>query len=372
MRVLLVSKACIVGQYQSKLEALAQHKDMELTVVVPAFWKDERGKVAFERGFTRGYSLRIEPMALNGHFHLHYYPTLPAIIRTLQPQVVHIDEEPYNLATFHALRAARSVGAQCLFFTWQNIQRRYPPPFSWFENYVYKQCSYAIAGNRAAADVLRAKKYAGPIRVIPQFGVDLDRYAPQADQEARTGSFRIGFVGRLVQQKGPQVLMRAAARLQGDWELLFVGSGPMETHLKTLADELRIGTRVHFEPWMTSAQLPSMYRRMDVLVLPSSTQSNWKEQFGRVLIEAMASVVPVIGSDCGEIPTIIGDAGLIFHENDVDALVSHLERLQCDPALRAQLGKRGWERVLRYYTQQHIADETYQVYCEMTQNASVS
>jgi glycosyltransferase involved in cell wall biosynthesis len=91
-----------------------------------------------------------------------------------------------------------------------------------------------------------------------------------------------------------------------------------------------------------------------------------------VLIEAMASVVPVVGSDCGEIPIIVGDAGLIFHENDVDALVPQLQRLQCDPALRAQLGKRGWERVLRYYTQQHIADETYQVYCEMAQNASVS
>jgi glycosyltransferase involved in cell wall biosynthesis len=207
--------------------------------------------------------------------------------------------------------------------------------------------------------------------VIPQFGVDLERYTPHVDQGPWNGPFRIGFAGRLVPQKGPQVLMRAAARLPGDWQLLFIGSGPMEKDLKTLAEELQIGARVQFEPWVASAEMPPMYQRIDVLVLPSSTLPSWKEQFGRVLIEAMASAIPVIGSDCGEIPTIIGDTGLVFHENDIDGLVSHLQRLQCDPPLRAQLGNRAWERVLRYYTQDHIADETFQVYCEMAKNSSV-
>ncbi len=370
MRVLLVSKACIVGQYQSKLEALARQEDIELTVVVPPFWKDERGQVAFERCFTRGYALRIEPMTLNGHFHLHFYPTLPSIMQSVQPDIVHIDEEPYNLATFHALRAANAVGAASLFFTWQNMLRRYPPPFSWFEGYAYRHCAYAIAGNRAAADVLRAKKYAGPIRVIPQFGVDLKRYAPQPEAERQDGPFCIGFVGRLVEEKGPQVLMRAAAGLQGEWRLLFVGSGPMETRLKSLAHELHIYERVQFEPWTASRNMPSVYHRMDVLVLPSLAQPNWKEQFGRVLIEAMASMVPVIGSECGEIPLLIGDAGLTFRENDVQGLSAQLETLRRDTGLRAQLGIRGRNRVRLHYTQQRIADETYQVYLEIARGAN--
>ncbi len=365
MRVLLVSKACIVGQYQSKLEALAQQEDMELTVVVPPYWKDERGQVNFERGFTRGFDLRVEPMALNGHFHLHFYPTLPAILQSVRPQIVHIDEEPYNLATFHALRAANAVRAASIFFTWQNLLRRYPPPFSWFEGYAYKHCAYAIAGNRAAADVLRAKKYTGPIRVIPQFGVDLERNMPPPDHERQDGPFRIGFVGRLVEEKGPQVLMRAAARLQGEWQLLYIGSGPMESRLKMLASELHIHERVQFEPWTASKNMPSVYHRMDVLVLPSLTQINWMEQFGRVLIEAMASMVPVVGSECGEIPSIIGDAGLTFRENDIEGLTRRLDTLRRDMDLRAQLGKRGWERVRQHYTQQHVADETYRVYLEL-------
>jgi glycosyltransferase involved in cell wall biosynthesis len=361
----MISKACIVSQYQSKLEALAQHKDMELTVVVPPYWKDERGRMDFERSLTRGYTLRIEPMRLNGHFHLHWFPTLPGLVRTTRPDIVHIDEEPYNLATFHALRAAEAVGAKSLFFTWQNLQRRYPFPFSWFESYALKHSAYAIAGNCAAADVLRAKKYRGPIRVIPQFGVDLDRFVPRPDSGPRTGPFRIGFVGRLVQEKGPQLLMHAAAGLQAEWELLFVGSGPMQAQLAALAEELGINGRVQFEPWVSSDRMPSMYQRMDALVLPSLTRPNWKEQFGRVLIEAMACGLPVVGSDCGEIPNVIGDAGLVFHENDPDALRACLEMLQCDPISRAKLGKRGWERVLRRYTQDQIAEQTYQVYWEM-------
>ncbi len=361
----MVSKACIVGQYQSKLEALAQHKDIQLTVVVPPYWKDERGRMDFERGFTRGYDLRIEPMRLNGHFHLHYYPTLPGLVRTTRPHIVHIDEEPYNLATFHAMQSARVVGAKSLFFTWQNLQRRYPFPFSWFESYAFKHCTYAIAGNRAAGDVLRAKKYRGPIRVIPQFGINLDQFVPRPDHGSRTGPFRIGFVGRLVAEKGPQVLMHAAAGVQGDWELLFVGSGPMQANLVALASELGISGRVQFEPWVPSDRMPSLYHRMDTLVLPSLTRPNWKEQFGRVLIEAMACALPVIGSDCGEIPNVIGDAGLIFHENDADALRARLEMLRCDPVSQAELGKRGWEHVLRHYAQDQIAEQTYQVYCEM-------
>src|SRR5512141_2104067 len=112
VRVLMVSKACIVGQYQTKLMALARHRDLELTVVVPPFWKDERGVVPLERSFTDGYNLRVEPLRLNGHFHTHFYPTLPRVIAQVRPEIVHIDEEPYNLASLLALRAAQAVEAR--------------------------------------------------------------------------------------------------------------------------------------------------------------------------------------------------------------------------------------------------------------------
>jgi glycosyltransferase involved in cell wall biosynthesis len=97
-------------------------------------------------------------------------------------------------------------------------------------------------------------------------------------------------------------------------------------------------------------------------VLPSRTRPNWKEQFGRALVEAMACEVPVVGSDSGEIPNVIGDAGLVFPEGDVAALAGHLRRLQDSQDMRRDLGRRGRARVLDRFTQARVAEQTYQLY----------
>jgi glycosyltransferase involved in cell wall biosynthesis len=379
MRVLMVSKACVVGQYQVKLEELARQPDLELTVVVPPYWRDERGVIPLERVHTKGYTLLVEPMRFNGQFHLHYYPTLPEIIHSVQPNLVHIDEEPYNFASFLALRAARHEHAKTLFFTWQNILRRYPLPFSWIESYIFRHTDFAIAGNAEAVDVLRAKGYRGELSVIPQFGVDAELFSPanypttQLPNPPTTQPFCIGYAGgRLVQEKGIDVLLRAVAGLPGNWELRLLGSGPDKSRLQALARELEIDARVRFDPPIPSTKVTQYLRQLDLAVLPSLTRPNWKEQFGRVLIEAMACEVPVIGSNCGEIPKVIDDVGLIFPEGDVAALCAHIESLQHDPARRRELGQRGRARVLEHFTQAHIAAKTYAVYrliLEEPQNA---
>ena len=108
MRVSMLSKACIVGIYQRKLEAIAR-QGVELTALVPPSWQDERGEQALERSYTEGYRLRTIPIRFNGSYHLHHYPTLGAQLRAARPDIVHIDEEPYNLATWQALYQARRL-----------------------------------------------------------------------------------------------------------------------------------------------------------------------------------------------------------------------------------------------------------------------
>jgi glycosyltransferase involved in cell wall biosynthesis len=108
-----------------------------------------------------------------------------------------------------------------------------------------------------------------------------------------------------------------------------------------------------------------MYHQLDALVLPSETRHNWKEQFGRTLVEAMASGVPVIGSDSGAIPDVIGDAGLIFHEGNIEELTAALTRLRDDAALVQRLCVAGRARVLERFTHEQIAAETVEVYREM-------
>jgi glycosyltransferase involved in cell wall biosynthesis len=267
------------------------------------------------------------------------------------------------------------------FFTWQNLNRRYPPPFAHFEQANYRRARLAIAGSADAATVLRAKGYAGEIAVIPQFGVDEGIFqrrgaenaagkqgrSLQSGESAPIGvhprpAFRVGYAGGLVQEKGVDLLIRACAALGVEWELLLAGEGAEDAALAALAAELRVATRVKFAGKYVSNQMPDFYNQIDVLVLPSRTQANWKEQFGRVLVEAMACEVPVVGSNSGEIPHVIGDAGLIFPEGEVEALAGHLNRLANDPNLRRRFGARGRQRVLAHYTMGRVAEETVAAY----------
>ncbi|RLC82639.1 MAG: glycosyl transferase family 1 [Chloroflexi bacterium] len=362
MRVLMVSKACVLKAYRKKLEELAK-LGVEIYLVVPSCWRDERGVLPLEEG-EDGYQMLVDKLAFNGHYHLHFYPRLARYMREVKPDIVHIDEEPYNLATFQAMWLAQREEAKALFFTWQNLCRLYPPPFSWMERYNYRHASWAIAGNQEAVRVLRRKGYTGKVSVIPQFGVDEEIFHP-ADGKSESVPFTIGFVGRLVEEKGVHLLLRAVAKMQAPWRLRILGTGPWQLRLEELAVELGIAGEVSFEHQLPSLQLPDFYRSLDVLVLPSITKPNWKEQFGRVLVEAMACGVPVIGSSCGEIPNVVGEAGLIFPEGDVDALRDALERLRLDEGLRRSLSLQGRRRVLENYTQKIIAAKTFEVYQEL-------
>jgi glycosyltransferase involved in cell wall biosynthesis len=366
MRVLMLSKACVVGIYQRKLEAIAA-RGVELLVLVPPMWRDERGEQRLERVYTQGYRLETTPIALNGSFHLHFYPQLAAHMQAFRPDIVHIDEEPYNLSTWHALFEAKRVGAKTLFFSWQNINRTYPPPFRWGEQRVLHSVDYAIFGTESTEAVWRAKGYSGAARVIPQFGVDTELFEPgDTRRYAITEKpFTIGYFGRLVEEKGVDLLIRAAARLPDAWRMRIIGSGPVGGALKNLAYELDVADRVEFCDPIPSVEMPPQYRSLDAFVLPSCTRSNWKEQFGRVLVEAMASGVPVIGSSSGAIPDVIGDAGLTFTEGDVDMLSDNLRRLQSNPLLAGALRDAGRTRVLSHFTHEHVAEATVAVYQEL-------
>ncbi|MDW7992018.1 MAG: glycosyltransferase family 4 protein [Anaerolineae bacterium] len=359
MRVLLVSKACVVGIYQRKLEEIAR-LGVTLWAVVPPYWKDERGVLPLERAHTQGYELVVETMALNGHFHLHFYPHLARRIREFRPDIVHLDEEPYNLATFHGMVLARRAGCRTLWFSWQNLRRRYPPPFSFFERYCLRHADGAIVGSETAARVWRAKGYRGPLAIIPQFGVDPQLFVPSPRSHVRE-EFVVGFAGRLVQEKGVDLLLEALRGLP-DARLEILGSGPLRAALEEHAAAMGLTGRVAFLGTLPSTQIVEFYHRLDVLVLPSRSRPNWTEQFGRVLVEAMACSVPVVGSTCGEIPHVIGDAGLLFPEGDAEALREALRQLQADPALRLELGRRGRERVLARYTHARVAAQTVEMY----------
>jgi len=372
----MVSKALVVGAYQRKAEEIADC-GVDLTVLIPPFWKDARGHQAAEERHVSNYRLQITSVRFNGRFHLHYYPDIARELATVQPDLLHMDEEPYNYATWHALRAAARRNIPGIFFTWQNLERRYPPPFNWMERANYRRAPIAIAGNVDASTVLRGKGYTGEIAVIPQFGVDPAAFSPvlrhggpsnlvskhpTSECQATDRPLVIGYAGGLLPEKGVDLLLRACARLDTDWRLLLAGEGDEQPVLKQLVGELGVASQVAFVGRVSSHDMVDFYRQLGAFVLPSRSMPNWQEQFGRVLIEAMACAVPVVGSDSGEIPNVIGDAGLVFPEDDVESLAGQLQRLSDEPALREKLARSGRERVLTHFTMRNVAERTVEVY----------
>ncbi|MGI8827073.1 MAG: glycosyltransferase family 4 protein [Chloroflexota bacterium] len=361
MRVAVLSKALVVGTYRRKLQEMAR-LGIDVVAIVPPEWREGGGVQRLEQQSDLGYRVLVTPIRWNGHFHLHYYPNLARVLRDIQPDLLHVDEEPYNLSTFLAVRSAREMNIPSVFFSWQNLARRYPPPFSWMESYVYHNVRAAIAGSSEAARVLRDKGFDGPVAEIPQFGVDPDLFHTGG---AKCRPFTVGFPNRLVPAKGPMLAVNAFARLPADARLKIVGDGPMRGEIEAAVRNLHLGDRVSLQPRMPSAEMPDYLRSVDVVLLPSVSTSRWKEQFGRVLIEAMSCGVPVVASDSGEIPRVLGDAGLIVPEGDESSLADALLRLYRDSLLRTRLGQRGRARVLERFTHARVAEATVGLYREV-------
>lgn len=369
----MISKALVAGTSQRKLEEIAKLPDVELTVVTPEYWQSDDGsKQVLERLYTTGYRMIVTPMTLNGNFHLHYYPQLGKIMREVLPEVVHIDEEPYNAATAQAMFLSQQHKARALFFTWQNLYRNYPPPFRQMELYNYKRAASALAGNRDAENVLRRKGYKGSIHVIPQFGFDTDIYKRSTPRTPRKPDdpFTLGFIGRLKEEKGLPLMVEALTYLPEYCRAVFIGNGPMKSVLEEQATKLGLTERVIFKGGVPTYEVPREMEQLDTFVLPSITMPNWIEQFGRVLPEAMSCETPVIGSTSGEIPHVIKDAGLVFKEGDARDLAHCIQKLLDDPTFYADLAKRGRQRVLDNYTQEQIAKQTYDVYLEMMERSA--
>ena len=362
----MISKALVTGAYHKKLEEICR-LGVDLHLIVPEHW----GGLFLETKNGKGYTIYPRRICFPDKNHFHFYPGLEKLVLTIRPEIVHIDEEHYSAVSYQAMRIARKHQVKALFFTWQNIYKNYPFPFSFIEKYNLRNADAAIAGNREAREILVRKGFAKEVYEIPQFGVDPDVFRKMDCEDMRAGlgikndEFVIGYLGRLVEEKGIGTILDALRAMAGPGTLLAIGSGPGKPDLERSASSLGAGKRVLLLGRVPSLEVPRYMNCLDCLVLPSRTRANWKEQFGRVLIEAMACEVPVIGSNSGEIPGVIGDAGFVFREGESAELVHYLDDLAKNPSLKREMGAKGRTRVLSMFTQKKIAEATYEVYRRM-------
>jgi len=342
---------------------------VEVAFITPAWVPHTLGRYKVERATESPHYVVPEGWANRSSGFFFSPVSLWQALRDIRPELVQVDEEPSSLALLEVLTFGRRLGYRTIFFTWENWVTRYRFPFNLVRQVNLRQAAGAIAGNREAAGLLQAAGFRGPLAVIPQLGVEPKHFAPQRDEALRhrlgLRSFTVGYVGRLIPEKGLTVLFEALAQLDGDWQILIVGRGPMRSELEERAVAGGFADRVIWVETVPHEVVADYLNTMDVLVLSSRTTPRWKEQFGHVLIEAMSCEVPVVGSDSGAIPEVIGDVGIIVPEGCATALVEALRRLRDAPAEREALGQRGRHRVLGQYTNEQIARQTWAFWQEV-------
>ncbi|MFN3866106.1 MAG: glycosyltransferase [Demequina sp.] len=240
------------------------------------------------------------------------------------PELLDIHEEPVSVATAQVRLTAwlRRLRVPYVLYSAQNIDKRYPVPFRWWERSALKNAAGAYVCNDQAGRILRAKGLRGPC-VTVGLGVGEHEFAPAPRSSPTAAAPVVGYVGRLDLHKGVDVLLEAMVRVPHG-RLEITGDGPRTESLMRQARALGVESRVAFLGHASGESLADRYRAVDVLAVPSRDTPAWREQFGRVAVEAMASGVPVVASDAGALPDVIGAAGLLVPQNDSHALASAL------------------------------------------------
>jgi glycosyltransferase involved in cell wall biosynthesis len=229
---------------------------------------------------------------------------------------------------------------------------------------VYRTSAFAFSGSESAETVLRSKGYQGPCALLPG-SVDPAVHRPDPSETELRRCLGIapdevvfGFMGRVSKVKGLNTTLDALDGLSDfPWRFVVVGDGDYRSAFQAAADRRGLSSRILCTGYVPHTDAPQYLSMFDVLLLPSETQPNWKEQFGRVLVESLACGTPLIGSDSGEIPNVIirTGGGLTFEEGNATALRSALRSLGKDADLRSSYASDGRNFVLRHYTDQVLA-----------------
>lgn len=372
MRALLISHTCqSKAEGQPKAECMASSGGLELMVLAPerfnhfGVWREAEHPDAPSFKFaTQRVSLPWVGPAQN---YLHWYPRLRQLLLDFKPDIIDLWQEPWAAVSAHCcwLRNQILPKAKIIMESEQNMLKRFPQPFSWFEKYTIRNADYAVGRSSAVLDVLRAKGFTGPARRVGN-AVDATLFKPIDRIACRNAlglsGFVAGYVGRLVERKGLMDLINALAFCPSHVNVVFAGSGDYRAAIEQRANTLGLQERVRFLGPHRLEELPQIMNALDVLVLPSRTVPSWMEQFGRVIIEAQACETPVIGSDSGAIPEVVGNGGIVFRERDARSLASAITKCAANSEWVRRMGRIGRQQVEREFTWQKVAAQMREIY----------
>jgi glycosyltransferase involved in cell wall biosynthesis len=357
MKVLRIYHSGVVGAWRQR-EREMQRWGLDVTLVSPTRWNEGGAVVDLDCGEDAWV---VPARTIGRHPYVFLYDPRP-LVRLFRQQhfdLIDLHEEPASLAALE-IRVLSWFGHRqtpLVVYGAQNISKRFPWPFRSIERGTLRRARGAYPCNREAGEIFREKGFEGLVQVMG-LGVEVERFNTGEHHTAHEPT-TIGYVGRLEEHKGVQVVLDALVALPTSVRLQICGDGPHRRALEAQVVRLGLEERVDFLGYSAQDDLPLRYANFDLAVIPSQTRGNWVEQFGRVAIEAMASGVPVLAANSGALPDVLNGAGVLIAEADSGAWFSELSSLVNSPARRIALSDAGRKRARTYswsaIATQHIA-----------------
>jgi glycosyltransferase involved in cell wall biosynthesis len=348
MRVLLVLGYSLPSQQALWEEVSRRDVDLHVAYTLDIPRGGEVGPPDFGTGHElAGLCIRGDRLTWMG------YRGLSPLVKDLRPDLVHVLNEPWSVVVLQAVHTrARHVVTHGCENLWDQggpleaMVRRHATRHNLCRTSGFVSWNsegVAWARRRGLPPATPAHVLCAELPNLQRFSHPERRRAAGREQWGFDHEFVVGYVGRLIAEKGLDWLLESwrTASLPDHARLVFIGQGPMETEIRAAAAadaRIRLIGPVPFE------EVPTVMASLDALVLPSLTTRDWCEQYGRVITEAMASGVPVIASDSGAIPEVVGDAGIIVSEGSTAELVAELRRVSQDPAIHRALAEAGLAR----------------------------
>jgi L-malate glycosyltransferase len=368
-KILVLSHAGVLEVNRAVFQELARLGN-DVAMVVPRAWKGDliRGLRFEARDGDRSLRVVPLPVAFSGKGSLFFYrSSLRRALAGWEPELIFLDEEPWSLAALQTF--LEFPRAKITFFTKENLRKYIPWPFSSLERWVYRRAEGAFAVSDEVEQILRDKGFRGRVQrlyhsyepTLFKTHTDSERVLIKSEFGIPDNVIVIGYFGRLTTEKGLLDLARALQILELDtalppWLFVCVGNGPAEAEIRQALTALP-PKRYQVLGALSHDRVGRLLAAVDVLVLPSRTTRRWKEQFGRILVEAMACGAAVVGSDSGEIPHLIrrSGGGLVFPEGRPDELAACIARLLRAPELLEKHRVQGRQYVEQTLTHAKVA-----------------
>ena len=344
MRAVIVSHLYADPASRAKLGALAA-LGVSVTAAVPDRWISRSGTLQKTEAASDG-GLRVVPVSVKGplaepELLLWNARNLRAVLDESTPDLLQIEEEPWTQPAALGLRLARRLKIPGVLALAESLPRSHTIGQRLRRERSLRRAAGIIGANNLALALATKRHPTAPQLSLPRLGVTLPAAAPRQPHSG----LAIGFVGRLVPERGLDLLFRACVGLAGKWTLSVIGTGPSQEELEALAQRLGIAARISWLGALPRQAVDEIWPRLDCLVLPSRTTERWVMTEGRAALHAMANGVAVVGTDSGALREIIGEGGRIVPEEDVAALTAALQDLYADRSECERLGAAGRRRV---------------------------